>query len=60
MAEAVQTGILGFAIAVDDTRSHLGRMEAVLDDGVAVLDIAATIRKRDVLIVVRGGKTMLA
>src|SRR4051812_15645893 len=60
MAEAVEAGILGSALLIDDTGCNLGRMQAVLDDGVAMLNSATAVHKHDVLIVPWTSEAVLA
>ena len=48
VAQAVQALVFGAAVLVDDTGRDLRRMEAALDDRVAVLDAAAAVGEDEV------------
>jgi hypothetical protein len=60
MAEAVQAGILGAAIAVDHTSRDLGWMEAAFDNAVAMIDTPFAVREGEAKLPVRTSEAMLA
>src|SRR5215472_9345290 len=60
VAQRVQAGILGSALAIDHASGELRRLQTVLDDAVAVLDAAEAVREHEVQTVARARETMRA
>src|SRR5262249_30427726 len=59
VAQGVQALVFRTAMLIDDTGGDLHRMQPALNNGVAMLDIAAAADKYDALVVLRTGDTVL-
>jgi len=60
VAQAMQAGILRAPVLIDDTGGNLRRMEATLDDGVAVINAALAVGKGEAEFAVGARELVLA
>src|SRR5262245_45405871 len=60
MAEAVEAGIFGLAVAVYHTGRDLRWMEAAFDDRVAMLDASSAVGKDEIELILGAGKAVFS